>query len=341
MLDKAPTAQGTTFEAGIPLIKPPQGMRYGLRSASRTPVKVSAPPSRSLDESTPALQTSKGTRVTTSNYFTAPKPSPLKPKSPRPPRNTVSALQFPTLTATRFGLTQEKLADDPLRLMIAISFLVRTPGRISVPVFQGLVDKYPTPQALAEADPENIIAMIKHLGLSIVRTAQIQKYARIWIESPPSKDIRYGVKNYPNRGDGSDVRAGERLPPEEEDPRASAWEIGHMTQGPYAIDSWRIFCRDVLLGRAQDWRGKGREAGFQPEWMRVLPLDKELRAYLRWMWMGEGWDWDPKTGEREPLSDELRTAVNEGRVQWDNTGALQIVGATAVAHAQFEGAHAS
>jgi hypothetical protein len=64
----------------------------------------------------------------------------------------------------------------------------------------------------------------------------------------------------------------------------SAWEIGHLTQGPYALDSWRIFCRDVLLGRSEHWTGKGSEPGFQPEWMRVLPRDKELRACLRWMW---------------------------------------------------------
>lgn len=41
--------------------------------------------------------------------------------------------------------------------------------------------------------------------------------------------------------------------------------------------------RDVLLGRAEDWKGKGARPGFQPEWMRVLPLDKELRAYLRYV----------------------------------------------------------
>lgn len=237
----------------------------------------------------------------------------------------MSALPFPTLSAPWFGLVQEKLGHDPFRLMVAIAFLVRTPGRVSVPVFWQLMEKYPTPEALMEGDAEEIAASIKHLGLSVVRTNQIQKYARIWVENPPSKTVRYGVKNYPKPGDGSDVRAGEKLPPEDEDSRDSAWEIGHMTQGPYAIDSWRIFCRDVLLERAGDWRGKGREPEFQPEWMRVLPLDKELRAYLRWMWMCDGWDWDPKTGERQPLSEELRRAVDESRVRWDNTGSLQII----------------
>jgi hypothetical protein len=104
-----------------------------------------------------------------------------------------------------------------------------------------------------------------------------------------------------------------------------AWEIGHLTQGRYAIDSWRIFCRDVLLGRARDWNGKGARPEFQPEWMRVQPMDKELRACLRWMWMREGWEWDPETGERMPLREEMRRAVNEGRVEYDDRGGLRIV----------------
>ena len=64
---------------------------------------------------------------------------------------------------------------------------------------------------------------------------------------------------------------------------------------------------------------------FQPEWMRVLPEDKELRAYLRWLWMQEGWDWDPRTGEREVLPPALYRAVQEGRVRWDVCGRLEIL----------------
>ena len=71
--------------------------------------------------------------------------------------------------------------------------------------------------------------------------------------------------------------------------------------------------------------GKGREAEFQPEWMRVKPADKELRACLRWMWMREGWEWDPVTGERTVLREEMRRAVNEGMVEYDDTGALRIL----------------
>lgn len=267
-------------------------------------------------------------RIHTSKFFEdVPKvTSPTKTKIPRPPKGTVSAFPFPTLSAQRFGLVQEELADDPFRLLVAVTFLVKTSGKAAIPVFRTLMDTFRGPGALAGAPSSEIAAMIKHLGLSVVRTAQIQKFARIWLESPPTKEAHYSVKNYPRPGDRSDIRAGEELPPEEhDDSRTSAWEIGHMTQGAYAIDSWRIFCRDVLLGRAQDWKGKGREGEFQPEWMRVLPQDKELRAYLRWMWMQEGWAWDPVTGDKEVLSEQLRSAVNEGRVAWDNTGNLEIL----------------
>jgi hypothetical protein len=102
-----------------------------------------------------------------------------------------------------------------------------------------------------------------------------------------------------------------------------------MTSGKYAIDSWRIFCRDKLLGQAEDWNGRGREPEFQPEWMRVLPDDKELRAYLRWMWMKEGWEWDPATGQRRVLREEMQNAVNQGRVGFDNTGGLKIIASDA------------
>lgn len=212
------------------------------------------------------------TRRTTSHFFAAPaKATTNTPiKSPRPPGGTVSALPFPPLTAPQFGLIQEELAGDPFRLLIAITFLIKTPGKTAIPVFRALMEEYPTPEALAAADADDITARIKHLGLSVVRAAQIQKYARTWLEAPPARGRRYGVKNYPHKGDGGDVHGGEPVGPEEEDPREAAWEIGHLTQGPYALDSWRIFCRDALLGRAEDWKGRGRDGRFQPEWMRVL-----------------------------------------------------------------------
>ncbi|KAK3362790.1 hypothetical protein B0T25DRAFT_595462 [Lasiosphaeria hispida] len=261
------------------------------------------------------------------------------PKNTRPPRGTISSLPIPPLSALSFGLIQETLAGDPFRLLIAVTFLIRTHGRAAIPVFHELMARFPTPEALAAAGPDEIVELIRPLGLAAVRCAAVQRYARGWVERPPHRERRYGVKNYPRHGDGREVRVGGGFGAEDgeggedvgdavEDARrravGCAWEIGHLTQGPYALDSWRIFCRDVLLGRAEDWKGKGAPEGFQPEWMRVLPQDKELRACLRWMWMQEGWKWDPMSGEREPLPEELRRAVNERRVGYDDRGDLII-----------------
>ncbi len=41
--------------------------------------------------------------------------------------------------------------------------------------------------------------------------------------------------------------------------------------------------------------------------------------------MREGWEWDPLTGEREPLREEMRKAVDEARVGYDDSGNLVIL----------------
>ncbi|KAI1133535.1 DNA glycosylase [Nemania abortiva] len=291
---------------------------------------------QSLDDEDipPPSQTRTPKRKAKSPYFATTKaaaPSPAKSPQKRAPAGVVSSLPFPRLDSERFGLIQEELASDPFWLLIAVTFLIRTTGKAAIPVFRALKQRYPTPNALAAADTEAIVSMIQHLGLGAVRAATIQRYARIWLEDPPRAGVRHAVKKY-HSADDNDTRAEGSL--EEEGLSASggggwahlfAWEIGHMTQGPYALDSWRIFCRDVLRGMATDWRGGGREGEFQPEWMRVMPRDKELRACLRWMWMREGWLWDPDTGEKAVLPEELRRAVQDGRVGYDDNGNLRIL----------------
>ncbi|KAI0204729.1 DNA glycosylase [Astrocystis sublimbata] len=282
----------------------------------------------------PYFVTVKIAPPTPPTILTPPSPSSLtKGPNKRPPRGTVSALPFPRLDSPCFGLIQEELATDPFRLLIAVTFLIRTKGTAAIPVFRTLMEKYPTPADLAAVETADIVARIKHLGLGAVRAAAIQKYARMWLETPPRKGVRYAVKGYaedPNpteEGDGvmGALACEDLTTPSTMTIATTGWEIGHLTQGPYALDSWRIFCRDVLRGVAEDWKGKGRDGTFQPEWMRVLPSDKELRACLRWMWMREGWLWDPVTGDKAVLPADLRRAVQHGRVGWDELGNLRIL----------------
>ncbi|KAF7906791.1 hypothetical protein EAF00_001069 [Botryotinia globosa] len=264
-------------------------------------------------------------------------PSPKKESPKKRPPGIISCIPFPPLSAPHFGLIQEKLAHDPFRLLIAVTFLNRTHGKQAIPVFYTLMDQYSTPQSIVDAPKEDIVSVIRHLGLQNQRAATYQAYAKTFCENPPVKNKRYAVHDYPTKGLGRDVKKSEVLPEEFVDPR-TGWEIGHMTQGPYAIDSWRIFCRDMLLEKAKGWNGEeSEEEGFQPEWMRVLPEDKELRAFLRWMWLKEGFEWDPITGEKEVAGKGVMRAALEGRIAWDEGGGMRILDRVGEVEVEVEG----
>ncbi|KND95032.1 Methyl-CpG-binding domain protein 4 [Tolypocladium ophioglossoides CBS 100239] len=268
-------------------------------------------------------------RLAVSPYFSTAPSTPVRTSPKQPPAGTVSCVPFPPLSSPFFGIIQERVAHEPLWLLIAVTFLIKTKGRLAIPVFYEVKGRFPTPSQLADpANAQELSDMIRQLGLAVVRVVYIQRYAKAFLDQPPRPDVRYRVRNYDGRDIGpshSGLEGFSDAPNTDnnDDGDPEAWEIGHMTKGAYALDSWRIFCRDELLGRAEDWNGKGREPEFQPEWMRVMPQDKELRAYLRWMWMREGWEWDPVTGERTVLREEMRRAVDEGRVEYDDTGGLR------------------
>ncbi|RKF65200.1 putative pre-mrna splicing factor protein [Erysiphe neolycopersici] len=224
---------------------------------------------------------------------------------------TISCIPFPPLSESYFGLIQEKLADNPFCLLIAITFLIRTHGKQAIPIYHKLISRYPTPESFVAADMQEMESMITCLGFQNQRANTCKLYASTWLQDPPIKDKRYAVRDYPVRGSGRNIRKGEVLT--DSDTR-DAWEIGHMTSGPYALDSWRIFCRDKLRRVAAGWNGERACEGFQPEWMRVVPQDKELRAFLQWMWLKEGFLWNPQTGDKEVAGTELMIDAMEGRI---------------------------
>lgn len=282
-----------------------------------------------LENWTGLIEQSLGVKhvTSTSPFFTPPISEPeQKPTKKRPPRGTISAVPFAPLTSHTFGLIQEVFAHEPFWLLIAVTFLIRTKGLHAIPVFYKFKERFPTPMAVVDpANTDELVSMIRHLGLSVHRVALMQKYAQGFLHNPPRAGKTYKVKNYDRRDFDPSTKVSTPSEADSEEHDLEAWEIGHLTKGKYALDSWRIFCRDELLGRATDWNGGGREPEFQPEWMRVRPDDKELRAYLRWMWMKEGWEWDPVSGERTVLREEMQRAVNEGRVEYDDTGGLRIL----------------
>ena len=291
--------EGTIYQDGIALVKP------------EAPATL------------PSLKKQRKRSVTVSPFF-AKSPS-KKPKA----SEKISCIPFPPLQSTSFGLVQERLSHDPFRLLIAVIFLNKTRGAVALPVFYELMSRYPTPADLAAADQEDVVDIIQHLGLQNQRAKKCINLAKAWLERPPEKGKRYRVLHYPNRDDGKDVSLGEII--DEEDERV-AWEIGQLPGvGVYAIDSWRIFCRDDLrglpTGLPTELTPEAREEELQKEWTKVLAGDKELRAYLRWRWLRNGWKWDPVTGERKKADESELAKADKGGVIYEGDVGDVVVGA--------------
>ncbi len=251
--------------------------------------------------------------------------SPYFPKSPskRIKREQGSCIPFPPLESNNFGLVQESLSHDPFQLFIAVIFLNKTRGAVAMPVFYNLISQYPGPDSLAAADHQDIVSVFQHLGLQNQRARKCIGLAKTWLENPPVKGKRHRRLHYPRKDDGKDISSTEP-PLADDDPRV-AWEVGHLVGiGSYGIDSWRIFCRDQLRGlpyglpslvELQD--AKVREAELGKEWTRVVPMDKELRAYLRWRWLRLGFEWDCMTGERKVADPKYLEAAKCGGVIYE------------------------
>jgi hypothetical protein len=245
-------------------------------------------------------------------------------------------------------------------LTMVTVFVNKTAGRSAVPIFHQLRRLYPTPEDLAQADHEDLVELIAKLGLQNQRARKLVGIARTWCEDPPKGGRRWRCLHYPRKGDGKGYKKGEVIEDEDEDEEDDggggaadknddddeihgSLEIAHIPGlGPYAWDSWRIFCRDVLRGRAEDYNGKGsvqQESSkpFVPEWQRVLPLDKELRACLRWMWLREGWIWDCGSGAKRLATEEERRAGERGEMGFGGEGEREVAAAAAAAAAADDG----
>ena len=284
--------------------------------------------------------------------------SPTKPPTPRPlstkarshhfPKRAtpglrkISVIPFPPLSSPNFGLFQERLHTDPFWLLIAVHFLNKTRGVTALPAFYDLMSTFPTPEALAAAEEKDVFPFFARLGLQNRRTSAVISFAQTWLQKMPEKGKRYRKLSYPCKGDGKDIPLAEEPIPD--DDLRSAWEIAHLpTVGAYALDSWRIFCRDALryptdvnvpcgLPILEDpWDGRTeRRLDLAAEWTRVLPTDKELRAYLKWRWMRLGWDWDWDTGEMRELSDQEWASRTYGGIVIEDgqLGKVEIKGET-------------
>ena len=269
-----------------------------------------------------AKSVQKKIKRTESPYFASPSKINLKAS------DKLSCIPFPPLQATSFGLVQEALAHDPFRLLVAVIFLNKTRGHVALPVFYKLMESYPNPADLATANLDDVVDIIQRLGLQNQRAATCINLAKAWLERPPERGKRYRVLHYPRKGDGKEIKTGEVI---DEDDKRVGWEIGQLPGvGAYAIDSWRIFCRDELrglpTGLPKELTSEAKEADIEKEWARVLPLDKELRAYLRWRWLRNGWVWDPVTGERKRADGDAMTKADKGGVMYEGDSTNSMIG---------------
>ncbi|KAH6613994.1 DNA glycosylase, partial [Boeremia exigua] len=189
-----------------------------------------------------------------------------------------------------YGLIQERIQDSLYALVVQVILWNQTHGTAARPILFQILILYPTPFHLSQARLGELTEILQPLGLHNVRGKRLIALAEAWIAAPPCKERRYRRLHYPDKGCGVDIKPGEALSLDDE---RVGWEIAHLPgMGPYALDSYRIFYRDRLREIEDD----------EPEWQRVLPLDKDLKPYLKWRWAQDGWDWNELTGKRRKLN---------------------------------------
>ncbi|KAI7649321.1 hypothetical protein KC319_g11253, partial [Hortaea werneckii] len=201
---KTETPIQTPLEETEQAIVPDDGMGIAAEPTSDT----AEPPSPPVAKKTRPKRKSTGKK---SNHFLPfdlldrvdlPLPqssSTTSPSRPRPPAPGISRAPIPPISSPTFGIIQEKLHTEPFWLLIATTFLNQTSGRAAVPVFWALKTRFPTPDALAQAEYEVVLEMIRHLGLQRQRAKRVIAMARVWRDDPPRVGRRFRTKDYPGK----------------------------------------------------------------------------------------------------------------------------------------------
>lgn len=200
--------------------------------------------------------------------------TPLAPARTANPSHLPQPPNLPfRLRPAQFGLIQERICSSLYALVIQVILWNQTRGIMARPILFAVLARYPTPEDLSFAELEDLTRMLQPIGLHNIRAMRLIAMAKAWLAAPPSRERRYRKLHYPTRGCGTDVKPNEVLSPEDD---RVGWEIAHLPgMGAYALDSYRIFCRDTL-------RGVTLSKGVEPEWKRVVADDKDLKAYLKW-----------------------------------------------------------
>ncbi|KAF8216083.1 DNA glycosylase [Mycena galopus ATCC 62051] len=127
--------------------------------------------------------------VVESPYF-SPKKTPRSLASPETPTD-----RLPSLTADRLHerliqlkpcLIQETVADDPWKLLVAVTLLNKTTGKLAIPVFWSIMAAWPTAWALSQASEAELVVLLKPLGTYNIRAKRLIDLSRTYLQDPPS-----------------------------------------------------------------------------------------------------------------------------------------------------------
>ncbi|KIY53531.1 hypothetical protein FISHEDRAFT_33053, partial [Fistulina hepatica ATCC 64428] len=184
------------------------------------------------------------------------------------------------------------IADQPWKVLVAVTFLNVTAGRVSIPVFWRVMDRWSTAEALAEADEDEVFVLIRHLGLGRTRARRIIELSQEYLKHPPDFNTLFPTKSTVSSTPNSPSkrrRAARRYPPT---------PVSHLPGlGAYALDSFRISCTLAHDPTSQEWK-------------LVRPNDKELVRYLKWKWAAEeGKIWSPEFGVVGDVTDDYIDAL--------------------------------
>ncbi|KAG9102307.1 hypothetical protein FS749_007190 [Ceratobasidium sp. UAMH 11750] len=190
------------------------------------------------------------------------------PEELPPPPSSPNALAQ-TLRSIKPELVQEKVRDDPWKIIVATTLLNKTTGRAALPVYWKLLEQWPTPRALAQAAAPSLTRMLQHLGTQSLRTERLMRLSNAYVMHPPHllTPVAKATSSQPSSPDlpvpSSFIKSTQtseasslaefprQFSPKEYRAIQQATPIAHLPfAGPYAIDSFRIYSPDLPGGGA-------------------------------------------------------------------------------------------
>lgn len=83
-------------------------------------------------------------------------------------------------------LFQEYLKDEPFWMLVACCLVNKTKWTQAQPAFDEIRSRWPTPEALSEAAPDDVYGVVWQLGLGDRRSKQLVALARSYIRVKPA-----------------------------------------------------------------------------------------------------------------------------------------------------------